>query len=74
MELRYKCNTTNKCDKCGNLDAKLYEAIVITEELNVTEEWDETGEVEVVEYEIEEVEVVDHEICVCTKCGYEERI
>ena len=62
MELRYKCNTTNKCDKCGNLDAKLYEAIVITEEWNEDEE------------QYEEVEVVDHEICVCTKCGYEERV
>lgn len=62
MELRYKCNTTNKCDKCSNLEAKLYEAIVITEEWNEDEE------------QYEEVETVDYEICVCTKCGYEERI
>ena len=62
MELRYKCNTTNKCDKCSNLEAKLYEAIVITEEWNEDEE------------QYEEVEAVVYEICVCTKCGYEERI
>ena len=62
MELRYKCNTTNKCDKCGNLDAKLYEAIVITEEWNEDEE------------QYEDVEVVEYEVCVCTKCSYEERV
>ena len=62
MELRYKCNTTNKCDKCGNLDSKLYEAIILDDV------WNEATE------EYEEVEIVDHEICICTKCGYEERI
>ena len=62
MELRYKYNTTNRCDKCDNLEAKLYEAIIIDDV------WNETIE------GYEEVEIVDHEICVCTKCGYEERI
>ena len=62
MELRYKYNTTNRCDKCDNLDAKLYEAI------KVDDVWNEAKE------EYEEVEIVDHEVCICTKCGYEERI
>ena len=62
MELRYKYNTTNRCDKCGNLDAKLYEAII------TDDEWDEDIE------GYREVEKVDYEVCICTKCGYEEKI
>ena len=62
MELRYKYNTTNRCDKCDNLEAKLYEAIIIDDV------WNEDKE------EYEEVEIVDHEVCICTKCCYEERI
>lgn len=62
MELRYKYNTTNRCDKCDNLEAKLYEVII------VDDVWNESIEA------YEEVEIVDHEVCVCTKCGYEERI
>lgn len=62
MELRYKYNTTNRCDKCNNLDAKLYEAIIIDDEYNEDIE------------AYEEVEKVVYEVCVCTKCGYEERI
>ena len=62
MELRYKYNTTNRCDKCNNLDAKLYEAIIIDDEYNEDIE------------AYEEVEKVVYEVCVCTKCRYEERI
>ena len=62
MKLRYKYNTTNRCDKCDNLDAKLYEAII------VDDMWNEATE------QYEEVEIVDYEVCICTKCGYEERI
>ncbi|MBP3932007.1 MAG: hypothetical protein J6D47_20850 [Peptostreptococcaceae bacterium] len=62
MELRYKYNITNRCDMCDNLESKLYEAI------KIDDVWNEAIE------EYEEVEIVDHEICICTKCGYEERI
>ena len=62
MQRRYKYNTTNRCDKCGNLDAKLYEVII------VDDEWDEAIE------GYRKVEKVDYEVCVCTKCSYEERI
>ena len=62
MKLRYKYNTTNRCDRCGNLDAKLYEAII------VDDIWNEARE------EYEEIEIVDHEVCICSKCGYEERV
>lgn len=62
MQRRYKYNTTNRCDKCGNLDSKLYEVII------VDDVWNETIEA------YEEAEIIDHEVCVCTKCAYEERI
>ena len=62
MEKRYKYNTTNRCDKCDNLEAKLYEVIIIDDEYNKDTE------------AYEEVEKVAYEICICTKCGYEERI
>ena len=62
MQRRYKYNTTNRCDKCGNLDAKLYEVI------KIDDVWNEDIEA------YEEAEIIDHEVCVCTKCGYEEKI
>ena len=62
MQRRYKYNTTNRCDKCGNLDAKLYEVI------KIDDVWNEDIEA------YEEAEIVDHEVCICTKCGYEEEI
>ena len=62
MQRRYKYNTTNRCDKCDNLEAKLYEVII------VDDEWDEAIEAD------REVERVDHKVCVCTKCGHEEII
>lgn len=62
MKKVFKDYVTNRCDKCNNLEAKLYEILIRDDVYNEDKDI------------YEEVDILDYEILECTKCGYEEKI